>query len=191
MTKLCECGCGEPAPIARRSSTRDNLVRGQPMRFVAGHHLGSDDRAIRWTGGRSTLNGYPAVTELGHPHADSRGRVLEHIYLAAKALGRPLPEGAQVHHVDGDRTNNSPGNLVLCPDQAYHQLLHRRQRALEACGNANWLKCPYCKRYDDPANLYVRPNGHAMHLACSAKYRRARQRRHRELVEETRLLVPF
>lgn len=34
---LCECGCGEPAPIARRSNTRLGHVKGQPVRFIRSH----------------------------------------------------------------------------------------------------------------------------------------------------------
>jgi hypothetical protein len=38
-TKLCQCGCGRPAPTAARTSARDGLVKGEPMRFLRGHHL--------------------------------------------------------------------------------------------------------------------------------------------------------
>jgi HNH endonuclease len=57
----------------------------------------------------------------------------EHILFAEKALGKPLPKGAVVHHMDRDGTNNntkSPWNLVICPNQGYHMLLHARARAL-------------------------------------------------------------
>lgn len=57
----------------------------------------------------------------------------EHVIMAEKALGKPLPEGALVHHVDQDGTNNntkSPWNLIVCPDQKYHLMLHARARAL-------------------------------------------------------------
>lgn len=57
---------------------------------------------------------------------------LEHIVIAERALGKPLPEGAVVHHVDRDGTNNntkSLWNLIVCPDQGYHLLLHARARA--------------------------------------------------------------
>jgi len=35
--KLCECGCGQPAPIAAMTSRARGYVKGAPMRFVAGH----------------------------------------------------------------------------------------------------------------------------------------------------------
>jgi hypothetical protein len=35
--KLCECGCGEPAPIAIMTSAKWGHVAGQPMRYVRGH----------------------------------------------------------------------------------------------------------------------------------------------------------
>lgn len=37
-TKLCECGCGRPAPIAKRSNRERGHVAGQPTRFIAGHN---------------------------------------------------------------------------------------------------------------------------------------------------------
>jgi hypothetical protein len=35
--KLCRCGCGEPAPIAAKTSKRDGHVKGQPCDFIQGH----------------------------------------------------------------------------------------------------------------------------------------------------------
>jgi len=37
--KLCECGCGEPAPIATITNRRSGAVKGHAQRFVPGHHL--------------------------------------------------------------------------------------------------------------------------------------------------------
>lgn len=79
-----------------------------------------------------------------------------HILIAEKALGYHLPSGVHVHHVNENTLDNSPGNLVVCPDAAYHMLLHRRTDALNACGNANWRKCGFCKQYDDPVNLSIK-----------------------------------
>lgn len=92
----------------------------------------------------------------------------EHRLLAERALGKPLPYGSIVHHFDGS-TDNRRGNLVLCPSQAYHALLHTRQEALEACSHAHWRKCWICKQWDDPVlgNMYTNaPIGNVYHRAC-------------------------
>lgn len=36
--KLCECGCGLPAPIAKRTHRQIGHVKGQPTRFIHGHN---------------------------------------------------------------------------------------------------------------------------------------------------------
>ena len=54
-------------------------------------------------------------------------RKYEHIHIAEKALGRSLPSKACVHHMNSVPWDNfTPYNLVICPDQAYHMLLHKR-----------------------------------------------------------------
>lgn len=36
--KFCECGCGKLAPIARKTRRRWGHVKGEPVRFIRGHH---------------------------------------------------------------------------------------------------------------------------------------------------------
>jgi ribosomal protein L34 len=36
--KPCECGCGAPAPIANRTRRGLGHVKGEPIRFIQGHH---------------------------------------------------------------------------------------------------------------------------------------------------------
>ena len=116
--------------------------------------------------GRGAINAY------GYFIVHRKG---EHVVIAEKALGKPLPPKAIVHHVDGNRCGNRGSNLVICPDRAYHNLLHARERALDACGNANWLLCPFCGKHDDPKRLYVYPNRRAgKHRECYAKYRQSK-----------------
>lgn len=70
---------------------------------------------------------------------------LVHRVRAEKALGKPLPVGAQVHHPDEDKLNLN-SRLVICQDAAYHQLLHFRMRIKAAGGNPNTDRiCSRCK----------------------------------------------
>lgn len=119
-------------------------------------------------------DGYWRLFAPDHPRA-SGNYVLEHIVVAEKAFGGPLPAEAQVHHC-GEKSDNS--KLVICEDQAYHRLLHVRMRALAECGDANKRKCTYCKQYDDVENLRVpkttRLSSH--HPECQRAYSRKRYR---------------
>lgn len=134
-------------------------------------------RSNGWKGGRARhAAGYPIVYQPDHPRAGPNGYVLEHILIAECALGRALPLGAEVHHVDGDKTNNGRGNHVLCQNRAYHQLLHKRQRALDACGDPNAVRCGYCSGHDHQDDMYIaiRKGGSrtGYHRECGRAYER-------------------
>jgi hypothetical protein len=84
----------------------------------------------RW---KSTGKGYRRVIPADGLYA---GQVVgEHVLVAAKALGRELPEGVEVHHVNEVKMDNRNRNLVICQDHAYHELLHARVRIVKAGGN--------------------------------------------------------
>lgn len=126
----CGCGCGQPTRLSYQTRTDRGEVKGQPQRYVSGH--GSRTGKVK--------PGHYLAKSVG-----GRRKRLAHVLIAERALGRPLPAGAQVHHVDGNSLNNSPSNLVICQDQAYHSLLHARQRVLAAGGNPNTQRlCKFC-----------------------------------------------
>lgn len=108
---------------------------------------------------------------MGRHYCNWQGRFVPRaIAIVERILGKALPSGAVVHHADGDFTNDSPSNLVVCPNKAYHNLLHARMDALAACGNVDWVMCGLCKQYDAPENLYIRltDGRRAHHRACHA-----------------------
>lgn len=117
---LCACGCGQLC--SRRGA------QNKTRRFIAGHY--------RRQRGPIREGRYVVI----------KGR-LEHVVIAERAIGRPLPDRSEVHHVDGRRHNNAHSNLVICQDHAYHMLLHKRARVLRAGGDPNVHGiCCHCKR---------------------------------------------
>ena len=98
----------------------------------------------------------------GEGYTDPKGRVFIRRNGAVKArarwvvedvLGKSLPQGAEVHHVDGNPSNDAPTNLVVCPDKGYHRLLHLRTKAYIATGDPTKRMCKFCRQYDEPTNL--------------------------------------
>lgn len=127
---------------------------------------------------RKQVSGYWIVHRPEHPNAPKNGWIREHVLMAAEVLGGKLPKGAVVHHIDEDRGHNENSNFVICENKRFHNLLHARMRALAECGNANFLKCCFCHKYDAPENLRLvsrssRPTHgrEAFHRECHNKYR--------------------
>lgn len=68
---------------------------------------------------------YAVVPE--HPKARKYGYVLAHRVIMENKLGRELQEIEEVHHIDGNRHNNSPENLEIML-RGEHQRHHIKLR---------------------------------------------------------------
>jgi len=176
--KYCQCGCGRLTPLAKWNDKRRGAIKGQPVRYMPTH------TGIHKAERRVDFDGYVLILVPGHHRVDCDGRVREHILVAEKTLGRNLKEPECIHHADENKENNSPNNLVICPDQAYHMLLHQRIRAFKESGNADYRKCKVCKTYDDTENMVFRPSDNTyLHKSCWAE----RAQRERALKKERTL----
>ncbi len=179
MTAMCQCGCGQPAPIMPKTDRAHGYVKGQPFRFVAGHQRRGKP-ALRgsahpgWRGGRSVDSaGYVMV------NAGRRRPVQEHILVAERALGRRLPSGAHVHHFNEIKNDNRNVNLVICQDNTYHSLLHTLRKIQRAGGRPfidKW--CSSCKRAL-PRMAFGIDDRCLRCRECSARLARERNRRQR------------
>ena len=70
----------------------------------------------------------------------AKANVRQHRYVMERKIGRKLCKGEEVHHLDNDKTNNSPDNLVLLPSHAEHMSLYHPIHLR----NGYNLKCTVC-----------------------------------------------
>lgn len=76
------------------------------------------ERNPNWRGGRTTRNGYVFVKGALGRGGRYRG---EHRVVWEQTHGHPLPKGWVVHHLNGQKQDNRPGNLAGMPRHAHHK----------------------------------------------------------------------
>jgi len=82
-----------------------------------------------WRGGvRTNPEGYVKIYCPSHPFCDGGGYVMEHRLVAERALGKYLDPKNVVHHINKNVADNRNENLVICEDDAYHKLIHKRMK---------------------------------------------------------------
>lgn len=89
-------------------------------------------------------NKYYYFMDQEHPLAAKTGRVWYHRHVASVKLGRWLSSQEATHHLDGDRLNNHPDNIVVM-SQSAHARIHGWDR-----GKHNTIV--HCKICDTPTH---------------------------------------
>ncbi len=126
-----------------------------------------------WKGGRYIdQDGYVCIRVEGYR---KNGYAYEHLIVAEEVYGNRLPQKVVIHHIDENRSNNKNNNLVICENLTYHLFLHRRMKAISACGHADWRKCVFCGVYSDESDLTITKTNRVYHKKCNANYERFRK----------------
>ena len=102
--------CGDKKWIFLTNARKSNF-KGLCINCHVSNYLGEGNPA--WNGGRHLSYGYVFIMKKGHPFANKDGYVMEHRFIAAEKWGIEAVRGMVVHHIDGNRANNSIENLKL------------------------------------------------------------------------------
>lgn len=72
-------------------------------------------------------HGYLYFIDKEHPLSSKRGKVCHHRHVVSVKIGKWIDKSYQVHHVDGNRSNNDPSNLEVV-SQKYHLYKHHKDK---------------------------------------------------------------
>lgn len=135
LYKLCECGCNTLIPMINK--------RKKFARFFYNHHNKGENNP-NFKGITIEDNKYELIYSPHHPFRDYKKRVRKHRLILEKYLSEKynmviyiLPY-FDVHHIDGNPSNNDPNNLIAIPRRIHasiHFLKDFSNRFCSDCGS--------------------------------------------------------
>ena len=136
IRKYCSHKCSEVGSLGRPKpqSMRDKLRKiktGVPRpeamkkkisKTLMGRY--TRDKNPRWKGGVIKIGtGYVLLHFPKHPRAWG-AYISKHQFIVESVIGRPVLKTEEIHHIDGNKSNNHPSNLYLFPTKGKHTSHH-------------------------------------------------------------------
>lgn len=130
--KLCECGCGNPAPLSPQK--RRGFAQGQPQRFIRGHARRGDfgptaiDKLMTRGERRDLGHATPCLVQpsgllrTGYGQVRDGDRTRRSHIVVWEAINGPVPDGLELDHLCHDPLT-CPGGWS-CPHRACFEITH-------------------------------------------------------------------
>lgn len=85
-----------------------------PREWLKNRKTKRGENSPLWKGGRYIdRHGYVRIYAAGDPHSTTNGWAFEHRIVMSEKIGRALLPVEHVHHIDGNKANNNPENLMI------------------------------------------------------------------------------
>ena len=110
--KFCSRAC---VWTGRKHTAKTKLKISQKRK---GKYKGSENP--HWKGGSIIVGGYRYIHLPTHPHATKDGYVCEHRLVMEKMLKRYLEPKEVVHHINRNKLDNRPLNLIMFSSTGIH-----------------------------------------------------------------------
>lgn len=128
MIKVCEiCGSGYT------KTPRESYRQFEGKRFCslscASKYKYTQKNFSNWRGGKSMAGKYVYLFMPNHRASSKKGYVAEHRYVYETYHEMVIPKGMEVHHINGNHTDNSIDNLKLL-SKSEHARFHALQNGL-------------------------------------------------------------
>ena len=114
MTAVCQCGCGEPVALAKRTYNGQGIVKGQPLRFLTGHQSRQtaapacgyiiDDETGCW-------NWQLDLNANGYGRVKAAGRMTYAHIVEWERMHGPVPAELVLDHICRNRRCCNPAHL--------------------------------------------------------------------------------
>lgn len=182
----CHCGCGQPAPLAKKTATKYGHVKGEPVRYINGHYqrstrLSSVDYVADEATGCWLWQRY--VTPSGYGHLRKGGR-MQYAHRANYERYRGvIPAGLQLDHLCRNARCVNPAHLEPVTSQVNTlrgDTIAGRRKAQTHCINGHAF---------DQVNTISRGRNRACR-ECQRKAVRESQRRRRAKLAEAGIVYP-